>query len=263
MMRERAKGLCRYPRAIWIKALYFSLVSTLVYYISLVLALRYSNPAITALIMGVSPIMIACYGGWKEKVMNLRAFIVPSILILIGIVIINVPHLHDNESPSDHVLGLFFCCVALVTWSWYVVANSEFFKKYPEVQSCDWSTMIGVSTIFWVILCSVTTHLFFPAEFALEKYTFVNASFSSFLIGSAVLGLVCSWVGAYCWNRANHYLPVTLAGQLTIFETIFGVVFVYLVEQRMPPLMEMVGMGCLIGAVLYGIHITSRSQVAA
>ena len=37
---------CRYPRSIWIKALYFSLISTIGYYTFVVLALRYSTPAI-------------------------------------------------------------------------------------------------------------------------------------------------------------------------------------------------------------------------
>jgi len=259
----RRKGSCSYPRKIWLQALLFSFASTFFYYICLVLGLRYSTPAISALVLGVSPIAIAFYGNLRKKELDFSRLILPSLFILIGLIIINAPHLHMHETPANYLLGLFCSFLSLAAWSWYVVANSEFFKKYPDVQSCDWSTMIGVSTIFWVILCSTVTHLFFPTEFALEKYTFDNDSFSCFLIGSCILGLVCSWVGAYCWNRANHYLPVTLAGQLTIFETIFGVVFVYLVEQRMPPLMELVGMSCLIGAVLYGIHVTSRSHVAA
>jgi len=262
MMRERAKGFCRYPRAIWIKALYFSLVSTLVYYISLVLALRYSNPAITALIMGVSPIMIACYGGWKEKVMNLKAFIVPSILILIGIVIINVPHLHDNESPSDHVLGLFFCCVALVTWSWYVVANSDFLKHNPKVSSSDWSTLIGVSTLFWVAFLTIIMSLFFADKMPLKKYVTFSTELVRFYGATLFLGLVCSWLAAFLWNRATYFLPVSLAGQLTIFETIFGMVFVYTLQFRLPPQTECIGIAFLLGAVAYGIRLTTQPAQA-
>ena len=59
----------------------------------------------------------------------------------------------------------------------------------------------------------------------------------SFLIGCATLGLLCSWVGASLWNKASVFLPVSLAGQLMIFETIFGVLFVYMLNQQMPSLM--------------------------
>lgn len=260
MVQERLNGSVKYPRAIWMKAMLFSLVSTLIYYISLVLALRHSNPAITALIMGVSPILIACYGGWKEKVVNIRAFLLPSIMILIGITVINVPHLHDHESPGSHLLGLFFCCVALATWSWYVVANSDFLKHHPEVSSGDWSSLVGVSTLFWVLLLASITTLFFSDKVQIQRYFTWNHDLLRFYGATLFLGLICSWLAAFLWNRSTAYLPVSLAGQLTIFETIFAMVFVYTLEGRLPPRTECVGIAFLLGAVAYGIRLTTPQQ---
>jgi len=258
--RSIFQGKCRHSRAIWTKALYFSLVSTIGYYTFVVLALRYSTPAICALVLGISPITIAFYGNWRQKETTFRSLIVPSVLILIGLVIINIPNIKESSSISSYILGLVCSVLALIAWSWYVVANSRFLKDHPEVRSSNWSTLIGVATLFWVAIFALFLGVFFENQLQMEKYFTLSPDLTRFLIGSAVLGLLCSWVGAFLWNRASLYLPVSLAGQLTIFETIFGVLFVYLLERHMPPVMESVGIAVLLIAIVYGIRQFARKK---
>lgn len=258
LCRERLQGLCRYALSVWGNALVFSLISTIGYYTCVVLALRYSTPAMCALILGISPITIAFYGNWKQHECSYQSLILPSLLIVLGLVIINAPHLQDSESPTQYILGLVCGLLALSAWSWYVVANARFLKKNPHVLSSDWSTLIGVSTLFWVALCSLLLGIFFAAEFEMHKYLTLSPSLINFLIGCSILGLFCSWIGSFLWNRASINLPVSLAGQLTIFETIFGVIFVYALEQRLPPQLECVGIAILLSAVAYGIRQASR-----
>ena len=252
--KSKLQGTCRYPREIWIKALYFSLISTIGYYTCLVLALRYSTPAICALVLGISPIVIAFYGNWKQKETAFRSLAIPSILILLGLVIINIPHIEATDSISGYVLGLGCSFLALIAWSWYVVANARFLKHHPEVHSSDWSTLIGVVTLFWVFMFALFLSVFCENQLHMEKYITPSPELTRFLIGSAVLGLLCSWIGAFLWNRASVYLPVSLAGQLTIFETIFGVLFVYILERHVPPAIESMGILLLFIAIVYGIR---------
>ena len=77
--------------------------------------------------------------------------------------------------------------------------------------------LLGMGTFFWVGVFA------FTGDFSLGN----NFTQVSFLGGCAILGILCSWVGTYLWNRASLLLPVALAGQLTIFETIFGILFFY------------------------------------
>lgn len=254
------QGTFRYPKPIWIKALYFSLFSTIGYYTCVVLALRYSSPAVCALILGVSPIAIAFYGNWRQKETSFRSLIIPSILILVGLVVINVPHLETSASPSCYALGLLFSFFALSAWSWYVVANSRFLKHHPEVRSSDWSTLVGVVTLFWVAFFALILTVFFPNQMHLKKYFIINDELTRFFIGSAILGLLCSWVGTILWNKASLCLPVSLAGQLTIFETVFGVLFVYTLSQSVPSLMETMGIVILMSAVIYGISQFAKKK---
>jgi drug/metabolite transporter (DMT)-like permease len=258
--RLKWQGRCCYPQTIWIKALYFSLASTFVYYTFLVLALRYSSPAICALILGISPITIAFYGNWQKKETSFRSLIIPSLLILIGLVIINIPHLEASASPLCYMLGLLFSILALSTWSWYVVANARFLKDHPHVRSSDWSTLIGVAALFWVMVFAIILTLFFENQLHMEKYLIFNDELKRFLIGSAILGILCSWVGAFLWNKASLYLPVSLAGQLTVFETIFGVIFVFILTQSLPSMLETAGILILLAAIAYGIGQFSKKK---
>lgn len=245
------KGRLNHPRSTWFKALYFSLIATIGYYTAVVLALRYSSPAVCALTLGLSPVTIAFYGNWREREISFKRLILPSLLILSGLTIINIPHLNAGPSLFSYGVGLGFSFFALALWSWYAVANSRFLKENPKVSSSDWSTLIGVSTLLWVILLATLLALFFKLETG--KYFTYSKELRNFLIGSAVLGFLSSWVGAFLWNQASVRLPVSLAGQLTIFETIFGALFVYLISQSAPPMVEIVGIAILFAAIFYGI----------
>jgi len=91
---------------------------------------------------------------------------------------------------------------------------------------------------------------------------FIPDNFQNFIYGSLVLGLVCSWAGNFLWNHASTSLPLSLAGQLTIFETIFGLFFVYLVEQRFPGPLELGGVTLMIGGILISFK-SFRSTLTA
>jgi len=255
LLKARLKGFCYYPLSVWTKALYLSFLSC--YYVWVILAMRYTSPAICALILGTSPITIAFYGNWKQKEGNYKLLILPSVLILVGLILINAPHVTMTNSFWEYTIGLMCSLVSLISWSIYVVLNSRFLKNNSQIISNDWATILGVATFFWVIICGLTCSLLFWDNLDLQKYFTWNHDTISFFIGCATLGLLCSWVGAFLWNKASIYLPVSLAGQLTILETIFGISFVYVLDQQLPPLMECAGILLLLGAVMHGIHTLS------
>ena len=254
-LKAKCQGGCKYSKAIWLKALYFCLIATIGYYTFLVLAVRYSSPDICALILGISPIAIAFYGNWKQRETTFKSLILPSVLILIGLIILNINDFIASPSHASYSLGLFFSFLALIAWSWYVVTNSKFLNYHPNVYSSDWATLIGVASFFWAFVLILILTPFFETPIEMTKYFTTK-----FLIGSATLGLICSWIGAFLWNRASLYLPVSLAGQLTIFETIFGVLYFYLFTQSLPSILEVIGIIILLSAIMYGIRKFTRRK---
>lgn len=257
LLKARLKNSCVYPFSVWIKALFLSILSG--YYFWVILGIRYSSPEVCALILGISPITIVFYGNWKEKEGNFKLLIFPSFLIVIGLIIINIPRILMNNFSVEYVIGLICSLISLISWSAYVVLNSRFLKRNSYIAPSDWATIQGVSTLFWVVICSVLWTLSFGAELDLQKYFNWNYDAISFFAGCAILGLLCSWFGGVLWNKATVCLPVSIAGQLMIFETIFGISFVYILTQEAPNLMECAGMILLLGSVIYGIR-TLNSQ---
>ena len=253
------EGKFRYPSAIWMKALKFALICSIGYYMLVILSLRYATPAICTLILGVSPITIAFYGNWKQKEIRYRSLILPSLLIFLGLIAINIPNVMNSSSPSTYFLGLFCGVWALGVWSYYVVTNAAFLKNNPQLDSKDWSTLIGVCNLFWVLILGSSLIIFFSDHLNLQRYLVLDPQITNFIIGCCIFGLVFSWLGAYFWNKASVYLPISLAGQLTIFETLFGISFVYMLEQRFPHKLEFLGIAFLLAAIIYGIRISAQA----
>lgn len=250
----------RFPTSVWIKAFTYALIVSISYYTCVVLALRYSSPAIAALILGIGPISIAVYGNWKERECHFKSLIFPVILIFTGLTIINLPHFSEAGFQSHYLIGLCCSILALTAWTWYAVSNSRFLKNHPEIGPDDWSTLIGVASLCWVLVIGVILGAFFGQEIEIEKYYTFDQKLISFLVGGAVLGFLCSWLGGSLWNRACLHLPISLAGQLTIFETIFGLYFVYLLEMRFPPIRECMGISLFLLAIFLGIHGFSEKK---
>jgi drug/metabolite transporter (DMT)-like permease len=166
-----------------------------------------------------------------------------------------------TSSVLEYTIGLICSFLALASWSVYVVLNSRFLKHNPHITSNDWATIQGVATLFWVIIASAACSVFLWNEIDMQKYFTWNQDTMAFFIGCATLGLLCSWVGASLWNKASIYLPVSLAGQLMIFETVFGVLFVYLLNQQIPPFIEYSGILLILVAVIFGIRALSPQPV--
>jgi drug/metabolite transporter (DMT)-like permease len=248
---------------IWINATFYALVVNILYYSALVVGLRYSSASVIALILGISPITISFYGNWQQKECRFRDLILPSCLILIGLILVNIPAFNSDSTISirEYLFGLLCGCFSLLAWSWYVVSNAKFLKKNPQLLSSDWATLIGVGTLFWVMILGGLFLFVETKIYSLQKYFTWNEEIKNFLIGILILGLICSWLGSYLWNKAAKSLPVSLAGQLTIFETIFGLIFVYLVERRFPLWIELAGMMMILISVALSMNIFRKASL--
>lgn len=254
----RVKGRCRYPLALWIKVAFFSFMCTFGYYLFMVFALRCSGTSICALISGVSPITIAFYGNWRQKEVKFKSLLIPSALIFLGLLAINAPQLTTSDTASYYWIGVLSAFCSVASWTWYVVANARFLRTHPDIEHVDWATLIGVGGLCWTVILG-GLYVFFGPGINFAKFA-EPAMLTKFLTGCAILGFFCSWVGASLWNRSSVLIPVSLAGQLTIFETIFAVVLSYILQQALPPPLESVGILLFLTAIGYSMRVSYRSK---
>jgi drug/metabolite transporter (DMT)-like permease len=239
----------------WIKVGWLAFFSTLVSYTATLFTIRYANSAVAALIFGMSPITISLYGNWIKKETPFYNFLFPLFLMTLGIVLVNFNAFeYGDVSPILYSFGLISGLVGLASWTWYTVANSHFMLQNKNISTVDLVVMTGTATLFLVILCCAITFCVHPES--ARKYFVLTKDLEQFLIGSFILGAVSSWLAFLFWMKGSLRLPISLAGQLTIFEMIFGILFVYLAEQRWPHSLEITGILIMIGGVLISFKST-------
>ena len=70
------------------------------------------------------------------------------------------------------------------------------------------------------------------------------------------LGVLVSWVGTVLWNHASGSVPISIAGQIAVVQTIAGLIYNFILSRQIPPLLELLGIALLIGGVLLAIQRT-------
>ncbi|RBE91934.1 EamA/RhaT family transporter, partial [Xanthomonas oryzae pv. oryzae] len=82
---------------------------------------------------------------------------------------------------------------------------------------------------------------------------------------SLMLGILASVIGNALWNRASRVLPLTLVGQMIVFETVFALLYGFAWEMRLPTPLELAAIACLLVGVLWcaALHAEAIMMSAA
>lgn len=263
LCRKGISQIRQIPKYAWVMAFIFALFSNIFYYIGIIAGIRYASASLTVLIIGMAPILIALYGNWHAREIPFKQLVFPCVWIGAGLILVNVAEVDwsfTEYTLRQYIFGVFGVLFALISWSWYAVHNARFLKRNPQIPSTDWATVIGVCTLFWALLISIVYGVATYKEAQLPPITHLTKESWRFFIGVAILGILCSWLGCFLWNRASMYLPVSLMGPFLIFESLFGLLFVYLSHFRLPSLMEIIGIVSMLGGIILSIFIFRRQK---
>lgn len=252
-LKNKNFSIKKYSRTSWKAAFLFAFLSNIFYYPPLVIGIRFATAPVAVLIVGMCPLLIAIYGNYKTKETSFRSLLIPFLCIFLGIFLAHASEV-DFQFPASSVwqylLGLAGALCALVSWSIFAVHNSQFLKKHPEISQSEWSTVLGLATLICTtLLLGILSFM----EWGIDIHKFLQIPWQSslkFMGGIAFLGIVCSWIGCFLWNQASSHLPISLIGPLAIFETLFGLGFVFLEEGRRPTLIEIFGIVLMLGSII-------------
>ncbi len=75
------------------------------------------------------------------------------------------------------------------------------------------------------------------------------------------IAVLCSWVGALCWNIASQKLPTVILGPLIVFETLAGLLYTFLMRQSVPPLLTACGIALLVVGVVIAVSEAGKPMV--
>jgi drug/metabolite transporter (DMT)-like permease len=262
------KGLFQlknYPKNTWKTAFLFAIFSNLFYYPPLIIGIRYATAPVTVLIVGLCPLLVALYGNFKAKECSFRSLIIPAIWILAGILLVNgaeVDWSFSSSSPFEYFLGIIGALSALFAWTFFAVQNAQFLKTNPHFSRSEWSTLIGLTTLICTFILVLTLGFIKNSGIDLHKFIdFPSSTLSKYFLGIAFLGLVCSWVGSFLWNEASSHLPLSVMGPLIIFETIFGLLFVFIVEKKIPSALEIGGVCAMLWGIASILYLFRKSSL--
>ncbi len=231
-----------------------ALLGNTVYYVLLASAVQWGGIAMTSLVIGFLPVAVTAIGSREPGAVPLRR-LVPSLLFgLVGVACAAWPAL-SGDAPTS-LAGLLCAIGALASWTAFAVGNARALARLPQVSVQDWNIATGVVTGAQALVL---------LPFALAFGVQAHAPGDWLRLAGVAIGiaLAASIVGNALWNRMSRLLPLTLVGQMILFETLFALLYGFLWEQRGPSPAEWLAMGCVLASVLSCVQAHRPAAPAA
>lgn len=242
----------------WRGLAWLSLAGNIVYYLFLVVSVHFAGVAASALIVGMVPVAVAVWGLKDPDAPPLRKVGPPILLAALAVVLIGWESLSRealNRDVSQVLIGLACGLAALLSWSAYAIGNSRWMARLPQVSAQDWSLLTGVVTGGFALLLAI------PAVVEANGQT--TDQWARLAAASMGVAILASIVGNAFWNQASRLLPLSMLGQMIVFETLFAFAYGYLWESRWPTVIEITAMAMMVVSVLWCVRAHRPAAVAA
>ncbi|MYM34389.1 EamA family transporter [Duganella sp. FT94W] len=244
-----------------------ALSGNIIYYMLLALGVKFAGVAATSLIIGVLPISVTLMGQKDHGAVPLKQLAWPLLLVAAGIACINIDvFTHDvgNGMPLNHKLfGVLCAAGALACWTWYSVDNARYLKRNPHFSSGEWSALYGVSSGLIALVIALVALAFFHGDVTGAAAVASGRDWALFWIVNGVIALGASAIGNHLWNIASRKVPLTLSGQLILFETLFALLYGFIYKQQFPRGLEIAAMLLLAAGVMWSVRIHALDDPSA
>jgi drug/metabolite transporter (DMT)-like permease len=238
-------------RAQALAALGLSLLGYTGYYLLLVLAVQEAGAALPVLIIGTIPLWVMVLG--KPKAVRWGALMPGLLLTGLGLLLMVQAGAHGVASSAvrpdtGHLLrGVLYATLAMASWTAFGLLNAAWLQRHPEVHSTDWANWLGVAAGVGALLLWALVGADWASLSARE-------GFGRFLLVCAFTGVGSAWVAAVLWNMASRRLSPSLAGQLIVSETVFGLVYAFLWGASWPAPEQWLACGLFLLGILASIR---------
>ncbi|QOY92668.1 DMT family transporter [Massilia sp. UMI-21] len=247
--------LATLARADYLALLRHALAGNIVYYMLLASGVKYAGVAPTSLIIGMLPVVVTLLGRKDQGAAPLRRLALPLLLVAAGIACINADsflHAGPGSATADIVLGLACAFGALLCWSWYALDNARYLKRNPQFSSAQWSALYGLATGAVALALGAGAWAVGAAGGAAAGAA--PRDWTLFWACNAVLALGASVIGNGLWNVASRRVPVTLGGQLILFETLFALLYGFGYRGHGPRPLELAAIALLAAGVIWSVR---------
>jgi drug/metabolite transporter (DMT)-like permease len=219
------------------------------YYLVLALAIVDAGSVLPTLIIGTIPLWMMVLG--KPDHLHWRGLWPGFALTALGL---GVMVWAEQAQSVAHVIehahfwrGLGFAVLAMASWTAFGLLNAAVLKRDPTVRSSDWANWMGIAA-------GVGGLAMWFARGSEWDQLVQRDDFGRFLWVCAFTGIGAAWVASVLWNVASRHLSPSLAGQLIVSETVFGVVYSFAWDGQWPALAQWLACGLFVAGILASVR---------
>ncbi|RFU45478.1 DMT family transporter [Paraburkholderia sp. DHOC27] len=233
-----------------------ALAGNLLYYVLLTSAVHLIGIAPASLIVGVLPVTITLLGQRDHGAVPLARLAWPLVMVVAGIACINVDVFTAvaDGAPTGvltKLAGLACAIGALACWTWFAIENARYLQRQTHFSGNEWSVLWGVVTgvlgaSLWLVIGLL------PAGSV--QTAVAGERWQTFWLLNLGLAIGASWLGNGLWNAASKRLPLTLSGQMIVFETLFALLYAFIYDHRLPRPLEMAAIALLVAGVSWSVR---------
>ncbi len=246
----------------WGRAFIYALTGHVGYYAVLVLAISFGGVLVVAPIMAVLPISVAVLGNYFNQELHFKPLIFPLLLISGGILSLRID---QNIASASHatdsinvIYGGILAFIALALWTGYAVSNARYLKQ-SQISSVTWAQIMGICCLCQVILVAAIGLTVVERPHETLAWMIVPEKISAFIGGILILGILVSWYSSQIWNKVSRRLPITVAGQLLVVQSIAAIIYNSLLERHAPSTIEILCILLVITGVVWGVKVVYQS----
>lgn len=218
------------------------------YYLLLALAIQSAGATLPVLVIGTIPLWLMLLG--KPQAMRWRSLAWGLSLTAAGLTLMSYATAHGASGvPQGPRPGWGVAYAALATASWvaFGLLNKRWLTQHPEVNDTLWASWMGVAAgggafVVWWWGGSPWNALV------------ARPGFGIYVLVCAVTGVGAAWVASVLWNVASRRLSASLAGQLIVSETVFGLLYAFVWTAQWPTAVQWVACALFFMGVLASIQ---------
>lgn len=255
--RRRLRQLSRKD---WRTALALTMMGNLIYYVCLASAIQRTGAPVSTMIIGTLPVVIPVFANllYSQRDGKLSWWRLAPALVLIGIGLLCVNISELNQGLPDfsgwrYGSGIALALVSVVCWAWYALRNARWLRENPDKHPMMWATAQALVTLPVSLLGYIAACLWLNGQ--TPDFSLPFGPRPGVFIGLMVaIAVLCSWVGALCWNIASQKLPTVILGPLIVFETLAGLLYTFILRQEMPSALTISGIALLVIGVVVAVR---------
>jgi drug/metabolite transporter (DMT)-like permease len=229
----------------WLSLAWLALAGNTLYYILLSSAVQIGGIAMTPLVIGFLPVAVTIIGSRERNAVPLRRLALSLLLCAAGTLCIGWQALGGSPAAAlaDQLLGLACAVGALASWTAFAVGNARCLVRLERVSAYDWNYLTGLMT-------GAQSLLLVPVALVFDNNAHDAGQWALFAGVSVGIALLASVAGNSLWNRMSRLLPLTLVGQMILFETLFALLYGFLWEARWPAPLEILAFLLVVASVV-------------